>query len=201
MENIESNQDSGLELLKKVIETNERNTEQAVNVVFLYEDLLNLIGETESSLRSLIFANQELLESQEKEQQKRQEFLEQIPKTLEVKFSEDSLQQLNVFKRKSKGIKYLVFGSVGMLLLSAIMLFITSVLAKDWYSKSIKTKTELRAEIFNEIEREGKTIYKTTDLEKLKDNTLLMQKWMQKSPKDSESFLRFKEGYEASNER
>ncbi len=201
MENIESNQDSGLELLKKVIETNERNTEQAVNVVFLYEDLLNLIGETESSLRSLIFANQEFLASQEKEQQKRQEFLEQIPKTLEVKFSEDSLQQLNVFKRKSKGIKYLVFGSVGMLLLSAIMLFITSVLAKDWYSKSIKTKTELRAEIFNEIEREGKTIYKTTDLEKLKDNTLLMQKWMQKSPKDSESFLRFKEGYEASNER
>lgn len=201
MENIENNQDNGLELLKKVIETNERNIEQGVNVVFLYEDLLNLIGETESSLRSLIFANQEFLASQEKEQQKRQEFLEQIPKTLEVKFSEDSLQQLNVFKRKSKGIKYLVFGSVGMLLLSAIMLFITSVLAKDWYSKSIKTKTELRAEIFNEIEREGKTIYKTTDLEKLKDNTLLMQKWMQKSPKDSESFLRFKEGYEASNER
>lgn len=197
MENIESNQDSGLELLKKVIETNERNTEQAVNVVFLYEDLLNLLGETESSLRSLSLANQELLESQEKEQKKRDEFLEQIPKTLEVQFTEESMSQLKVFERKSKGIKYLVFGSVGMLFLSAIILCITSSLAKKWYSESIKTKTEIRTEIFNEIKREGKTIYKTTDLEKLKDNTLLMQKWMQKSPKDSESFLRFKDGYES----
>lgn len=201
MENIENNQDSGLELLKKVIETNEKNIEQGVNVVFFYEDLLNLIGETESSLRSLSFANQKLLESQGKEQQKREEFLEQIPKTLDVQFTEESKSQLRIFERKSKGIKYLVFGSIGILLLSAIMLFITSVLAENWYSESVKTKTEIRTEIFNEIEKEGKTIYKTTDLEQLKHNTLLMKKWMQKYPKDSEKFLRFKEGFEVSIKR
>ena len=197
MENIENNQDSGLELLKKVIETNEKNIEQGVNVVFFYEDFLNLIGETESSLRSLSFANQKLLESQEKEQQERQEFLEVVSQSMKVEFTEDSLRQLRVFERKSKGIKYLVFGSIGILLLSAIMLCITSVLAENWYSESVKTKTEIRTEIFNEIEKEGKTIYKTTDLEQLKHNTVLMQKWMEKNPTDSESFIRFKEGFES----
>lgn len=194
---MENNQDSGLELLKKVVETNERNTEQGLKIEMLYEDFINIVGENESSLRSLSSINEGLLESQEKEQQKREEFLKRIPKTVEVKFSDDSLKQVNIFERKSMALKYISFGSNGVLLLSVIIILITSSLAKNWYSESIKTKTEIRAEIFNEIEKEGKTIYKTTDLEQLKHNTVLMQKWMQKNPKDSESFLRFKEGYES----
>lgn len=194
---MENNQDSGLELLKKVVETNERNTEQGLKIEMLYEGFTNIVGQNESILRSLSSINEGLLESQEKEHQKREEFLKRIPKTVEVKFSEDSLNQVNIFERKSKALKYISFGSNGVLLLSVIIIFITSSLAKNWYSESIKTKTEIRAEIFNEIEKEGKTIYKTTDLEQLKHNTVLMQKWMQKNPKDSDSFLRFKEGYES----
>lgn len=194
---MENNQDSGLELLKKVVETNERNTEQGLKIEMLYEGFTNIVGQNESILRSLSSINEGLLESQEKEHQEREGFLKRIPKTVEVKFSEDSLKQVNIFERKSMALKYISFGSNGVLLLSVIIIFITSSLAKNWYSESIKTKTEIRAEIFNEIEKEGKTIYKTTDLEQLKHNTVLMQKWMQKNPKDSESFLRFKEGYES----
>ena len=39
--NQDHNQNNGLELLKKVIETNERNTEQGIKTAFVYEDLLN----------------------------------------------------------------------------------------------------------------------------------------------------------------
>ena len=42
----EHKQNNGLELLKKVIETNERNTEQGIKTEFVYEDLLNIKGET-----------------------------------------------------------------------------------------------------------------------------------------------------------
>ena len=45
------NQNNGLELLKKVIETNERNIEQGIKTEFLYEDLLNIKVETESTMR------------------------------------------------------------------------------------------------------------------------------------------------------
>ena len=45
--NQDHNQNNGLELLKKVIETNERNTEQGIKTAFVYEDLLNIKGETD----------------------------------------------------------------------------------------------------------------------------------------------------------
>ena len=51
MENQEYNQNNGLELLKKVIETNERNIEQGIKTEFVYEDLLNIKGATESTMR------------------------------------------------------------------------------------------------------------------------------------------------------
>ena len=47
----EHKQNNGLELLKKVIETNERNTGQGIKTEFVYEDLLNIKGETESTMR------------------------------------------------------------------------------------------------------------------------------------------------------
>jgi hypothetical protein len=49
--NQDHNQNNGLELLKKVIETNERNIEQGIKTEFVYEDLLNIKGATESTMR------------------------------------------------------------------------------------------------------------------------------------------------------
>lgn len=73
----------------------------------------------------------------------------------------------------------------------------TSFFAKKWYSESVKTKTEIRDEIFNEIENEGKSIYKKADYEQLKQNTIIINKWIERNPKDSENFMKFKEGFEA----
>lgn len=197
MENKKNNQDNGLELLKKVIETNERNIEQGIKAEFAFEDLLNLKSETDSSLQGMNAMYLKLVELLEKEKQERDIFLEKIPKTIEVKISEDSLNRLTRFEKNAKVVKYLIFGSIGILLLSIISIFSIGKLANKWYSESIKTKSEIRQEIFTEIENEGKSIYKTADFEKLKENTLIMNKWIQKNPKDSDKFMRFKEGFEA----
>lgn len=197
MENNNNNQDNGLELLKKVIETNEKNIEQGIKIEFVYEDLLYIKGETEFSLRGLNATNLKLIELQETETKEREQFLEKIPKTIEAKLSEDSIQYLKEFDKKSKAVKYMFFGSIVILLLSIISIFSIGKLAKNWYFESIRTKSEIRHEIFTEIQNDGKSIYKTSDIEQLKNNTLIMNKWIQKNPKDSENFLRFKEGFEA----
>ena len=82
--NQEHNQNNGLELLKKVIETNERNIEQGIKTEFVYEDLLNIKGETESTMRRFNATILKLSESLEKEAQERNEFIERIPKTIEI---------------------------------------------------------------------------------------------------------------------
>ncbi|MPS65115.1 hypothetical protein SAMN05660493_02151 [Epilithonimonas bovis DSM 19482] len=196
MEN-NNNQDNGLELLKKVIETNERSIEQGIKTEFLYQDLLFLKGETESTMRGLNSIISDVNKNQEKENAARNQFIEKIPKTIEVKISDDSLNQIHEFEKKAKGAKYLIFGSIGILILSIIFIITIGKLAMNWYSESVRTKSEIRQEIFTEIEKEGKSIYSTSDLEQLKQNTILMNKWIQKKPKDSESFLRFKEGFES----
>ena len=197
MNNKENNQDNGLELLNKVIETNERNIEQGVKFEFALEDLLNLKSETDSSLQGMNAMYLKLVEMLKNENQEREIFLEKIPKTIEAKISKDSLDRLTAFEKNCKVVKYLFFGSIGILLLSIIVIFSIGKLAMDWYSESIRTKSELRQEFFFEFEKEGKSIYKTSDFEQLKNNTLIMNKWIQKNPKDSESFMRFKEGFEA----
>jgi lysozyme family protein len=71
---------------------------------------------------------------------------------------------------------------------------------KQWYAESIKSKSEIRQEILNEIKKDGQSIYKDEDYLQLQNNTELMNKWIEKNPKDAKNFLRFKDGYEASKE-
>ena len=68
-----------------------------------------------------------------------------------------------------------------------------------WYKESIRSKSELRQNILNEIAGEGKKIYDENEVKVLTDNTKLMQLWIKNNPKKAEDFLRFKDGYDAKN--
>ena len=200
MENQEHNQNNGLELLKKVIETNERNTEQGIKTEFVYEDLLNIKVETESTMRGFNATILKLSESLEKEAQERNEFIERIPKTIEIVPSEDYLNLNKSFEKNSKFMKIIFYGIIAALFLSVLITTGNIFFAKQWYAESIKSKSEIRQEILDEIKQEGQSIYKDEDYLQLQHNTELMNKWMEKNPKDAKNFLRFKDGYEASKE-
>lgn len=195
--NQDHNQNNGLELLKKVIETNERNIEQGIKTEFLYEDLFSLKGETESTMRGLNSTIFKLLKSQEKEVQERNEFIEKVPKAIEARLSEDSLNQLKALEKNSKFMKIIFYGMIGALFLSVFTTVGNIIFAKQWYAESIRSKSEIRQEILNEIKNDGQSIYKVNDYKLLQHNTELMNKWIKKSPKDAEKFLRFKDGYES----
>ena len=172
--NQEHSQNNGLELLKKVIETNERNTEQGIKTEFVYEDLLNLKGETESTMRGFNATILKLSESLEKEAQERNEFIERIPKTIEITPSEDYLNLNKSFEKNSKFMKNVFYGMIAALFLSVIITAGNIFFTKQWYVESIKSKSEIRQEILDEIKKDGQSIYKDEDYLQL--NTVLNKK-------------------------
>ena len=194
----EHNQNNGLELLKKVIETNERNTEQGIKTAFVYEDLLNIKGETESTMRRFNATILKLSESLEKEAQERNEFIERIPKTIEIVPSEDYLNLNKALEKNSKFMKIIIYGMIAALFLSVLTTAGNIFFTKQWYVESIKSKSEIRQEILDELAIERKKIYDENEITILKDNTEIMQLWIKNNPKDAKMFLRFKDGFEAS---
>ena len=133
----------------------------------------------------------------QEENLKRETLFKSIPDKIIAEISPESVLQLEKFNRKTEIVKYLVFGSLAILLISFFVLTATIYLGKNWYRESIRTKTEVREEILKEIKNENKAIYETEQIKQLEHNTTLMKKWMKKNPKDAEKFLKFKEGYES----
>lgn len=220
MENQET--DNGLELLKKVIETNEENIDNNSRILMAFEDLLNLLGEAESTLRGASYTlenSQKILvktnhiidstpktfeiKASKEELNAREQFINSIPKCIEAHIPEKLEKDLILLNRnlskvnmKSSIFKYSILGGIGSLILSIILLWVSGYFAQKWYAESVKTKEEIRKELLIEFENKGKGIYDVESYEKLQYNTDLVNKWIEKYPNDADKFLRFKEGYE-----
>ena len=179
----DSSQDSGIELLHLVIESNKAVEISGKAIFHMYCDI------KEDMKKIHILAQEENL--------KRETLFKSIPDKIIAEISPESVLQLEKFNRKTEIVKYLVFGSLAILLISFFVLTATIYLGKNWYRESIRTKTEVREEILKEIKNENKAIYETEQIKQLEHNTTLMKKWMKKNPKDAEKFLNFKEGYES----
>lgn len=179
----DSSQDSGIELLHLVIESNKAVEISGKAIFHMYCDI------KEDMKKIHILAQEENL--------KRETLFKSIPDKIIAEISPESVLQLEKFNRKTEIVKYLVFGSLAILLISFFVLTATIYLGKNWYRESIRTKTEVREEILKEIKNENKAIYETEQVKQLEHNTTLMNKWMKKNPKDAEKFLKFKEGYES----
>ena len=189
--------DNGLELLNKVIKSNEDNIEKLADVVFAYEDILDLVGEFESSASSLNHRINNFETSFKDISKKIESTTKFIPNNIKTDLSENTLSRLEHFEKKSKSLKYSLIGSFVFLGMAIIVMFLSFYLSKQWYSTSIKTKEEIRSQIFKEMRAEGKEFYDIEVFNQLKMNTDIINKWIEKKPKEARSFLQFKEGYEA----
>ena len=214
--------DNGIELLKKVIETNRENIDKNSRILMVFEDLLSLLGEAENTLRGASYT----LENSKKVLVRTSHILENTPKTFEFKASKEELKARELFIQsipksievhipeklekdlillnsniskvngKSSIFKYSILGGIWSLILSIILLGISGYFTKKWYAESIKAKEEVRKQLLIEFENKGKGIYDVKSYEKLQYNTELVSKWIEKYPNDADKFLRFKEGYE-----
>ena len=196
--NTENNKmDNGLDLLNKVIKSNENNIEKLTNTISIYQDILNLVGEFESSAISLNHRINKFETSFKEISKQIESTIKFIPKSIKTDLSENTLSKLEHFEKKSKSLKYLLIGSFSCLGIAIIVMFLSFYLSKQWYSTSIKTKEEIRSQIFKEMRAEGKEFYDIEVFNQLKMNTEIINKWIERNPKQGNNFLKFKEGYEA----
>ena len=85
--------DNGIELLKKVIETNRENIDKNSRILMVFEDLLSLLGEAESTLRGASYT----LENSKKVLVRTSHILENTPKAFEFKASKEELKARELF--------------------------------------------------------------------------------------------------------
>ncbi|MFW2136323.1 hypothetical protein ACK2M7_08605 [Chryseobacterium sp. TY4] len=197
MDNENTTQDDALQLFNRVIESNQKNIEESIELRHNRDYLLHVHKKSELTMQRVITTLDKAEAFCRKEDEKRQDFLESIPFSIQINLSEKANSQLEHFEKKSTLVKIVFFGMVAVLILATFTAVFNFVFAKQWYSESTKAKSELRQEILDEIKNDGKEIYKVEEVKQLQHNTDMMNKWMQKNPKDAEKFLRFKDGYES----
>ena len=210
MENQNQNEDTksnGMELLENVIKSNEKNIasnienlESKAELRAVIEDLVLAIGQMQLYFEVVKEIHNETLKFYEVEQSKRDEFLANIPTKIETVLSQETIDFYDNLERKMKRKEKIIWSGFGTFILGIFTLIFSINFATNWYKESIKSKSELRQDILNEIADEGKKIYHENEIKILTENTKLMQLWMKNNPKKAEDFLRFKDGYEAQKE-
>ena len=208
MENQQQNEETksnGIELLENVIKSNEKtfasnieNLQSKAELRADIEDLVLAIGQMQLYFEAVNEFHNETLKFYEIEQSKRAEFLAKIPTKTETVLSRETINFYDNLERKMKRKEKFVWGGFGTFILGIFTLIFSINFATNWYKESIKSKTELRQDILNEIADIGKKIIDEKAIKILKENTEIMQLWMKNNPKKAEDFLRFKEGFEAS---
>ncbi|WPC12501.1 hypothetical protein LEQ03_09665 [Riemerella anatipestifer] len=187
-----------------MIQSNEENIELMVNFSHNVEDLANIVGHLESTVRTANY-NIKVLEKMKDEFLERfKQLIGTIPKSINAHLSEQSIlkmdelsEKLEKFEKKKKFYEKFNLTALSMFVLSVLVMFLCFYFSKQWYNTSIQTKMEIRAELLQEIKNDKKVIYNKSEVEQLQYNTDLINKWMKKNPKDAEKFLKFKDGYEA----
>lgn len=198
-ENKES-KSNGMELLENVIKSNMENSEQNIKLQFAIQDLTTLLNDVQMSLQEGHSINNETVVFFKLEQNKRDEFIANIPTHIQTVLSREAKDYLEDFGKNIKWKKQFIWIGIGVFVFT-VLVFITSInFATNWYKESIKAKSELRQDILNEIADEGRKIYDENEIKILSDNTQVMQLWIKNNPKKAEDFLRFKDGFVASKE-
>ena len=203
---IEESKSDGFELLENVIRSNEENIksnkdkiELYVKLAFMFEDHLTIMGQTQLDFGLVAETYKDAMKFYELESVKRTEFLKSIPTKIEAVLAPETVGHFEKIYSKIKEIKIFSWSRIGTMILAILILVISINFATNWYNESIRSKSEIRADILNEIAGEGKKIYDENEVKILSENTKLMQLWIKNNPKKAEDFLRFKDGYEAKN--
>lgn len=115
--------------------------------------------------------------------------------------SKQAIDRLDRFESQLKGLKNRFNGSIGILILSIVILVITSFSAKYWFVESVRTKMEVREELLREIDNEGKGIYERTYINDLENNTKMMEEFVRKNPSEGSKLVHFKSGFDARKEQ
>lgn len=110
-----------------------------------------------------------------------------------AELSADNKNSILSLEKRLKLFNWSVYGFIGAGILSLLMLIAVGNLATRFYLKSVQSKSEVKAEIFAEMEKEGKGIYDKKEVEGLLRDIKIVNEWINKNPKDSRELLQYRD--------
>ena len=208
MENQQQNDETksnGIKLLENVIKSNEKtvasnieNLQYKAELRSDIEDLVLAIGQMQLYFEAVNEFHNETLKFYKLEQSKRVEFLAKLPTKIETVLSQETIDFYENLEKRMKRKEKIIWSGFVTFILGIFTLIFSINFATNWYKESIKSKSELRQDILNELAAERKKIYDENEVRILKENTEIMQLWIKNNPKEADGFLRFKDGFVAS---
>lgn len=183
MENQNTPQKDGFELLNKVIQSNEKNASSIQEFV-------------QKQTESITVMNGLLTELKQAETHIKQ-IADEIPKTVYLVHSPETKASVDGLSDQLNRRDFRKYYSSVMMVLTLLTIVGLGTISRKWFSESIRTKTEIRQKILEEIRDDGRSIYKVKDFEQLQYNTDMMNKWMKAYPKEGREFMKFKKGFES----
>ena len=208
MENQQQNDETksnGIKLLENVIKSNEKtvasnieNLQYKAELRSDIEDLVLAIGQMQLYFAAVNEFHNETLKFYKLEQSKRVEFLAKLPTKIETVLSQETIDFYENLEKRMKRKDKIIWSGFVTFILGIFTLIFSINFATNWYKESIKSKSEIRQDILNELAAERKKIYDENEVRILKENTEIMQLWIKNNPKEADGFLRFKDGFEAS---
>ncbi|WP_312322044.1 hypothetical protein [Soonwooa sp.] len=183
MENQNTPQKDGFELLEKVIQSNEKNTssiqefaQKQTESITVMNGLLTELKQVETHIKQIA---------------------DEIPKTVYLVYSPETQASVDGLKDQLNRRDFRKYYCSIMLVLALLIIVAAGSLSRKWFSESIRTETEIRQQMLEEIRDDGRSIYKVKDYEQLEYNTDMMNKWMKAYPKYGNEFMKFKKGFES----
>jgi hypothetical protein len=111
-----------------------------------------------------------------------------------AELSVDNKNSILFLEKRLKLFNWSIYGFIGAGMLSLLILIAAGNLATQFYLKSVQSKSEVKAEIFAEMEKEGKGIYDKKEVETLLRDIKIVNEWIKKNPDDSEKLLQYRDG-------
>ena len=111
-----------------------------------------------------------------------------------AELSVDNKNSILSLEKRLKLFNWSIYGFLGAGMLSLLILIAAGNLATQFYLKSVQSKSEVKAEIFAEMEKEGKGIYDKKEVETLLRDIKMVNEWIKKNPDDSEKLLQYRDG-------
>lgn len=120
---------------------------------------------------------------------------------IRVGISPEDLKKLESYKDYFKHYKPVLYTSLFVMLSGWGLAIFGAYSGMKWYRESVRTKQEIRSEVFQEIESNNKIIVDKSKWDGYVEQSKVLRAWQKSNPDDSESLETYYRGYQDSQKR
>lgn len=179
-----------IEIEMKLLKENSFRINESNNIMNILFQSIESFNKKENKILSDLNS---LKKTFEEEAENRNQFLNNFPKNIDVNLSENNLKLIEKINKQAYFIKTFVYLGIGFLIFGLADFFFVTKIAVEWYGESIKSHQEM----LSDYKKQGRTVVSAKYLEALENNNEMIKQFINQNPKDAETLMNFKNGYDA----